>query len=159
MGARKKDKKGAGSIIKAGPGRQHLPLREAHTFQIQFQIAASNAAPPSRQIVPGFSNMGGGGGGNTGNTTALLQALQMDNEVIFHNLTALYRQVTGIGSEFSEIKQTMETFRQDMDDMQWNNAQMFNDVVDLQNLKDKQRNDILALQFDVDELQEIHGIE
>ena len=83
----------------------------------------------------------------------------MDNEVIFHNLTALYRQFTGIGSEFLEVKQSMDTFRQDMDDMQWNNAQMFNDVVDLQNIKDKQRNDIMQLQYDVDELQEVAGIQ
>ena len=53
----------------------------------------------------------------------------------------------------------MDTFRQDMDDMQWNNAQMFNDVVDLQNIKDKQRNDIMQLQYDVDELQELAGIQ
>ena len=78
-----------------------------------------------------------------------LQHLQQDNNFLYQNLTGLHRQFTGVRTDFADVVDNVNQFQSDLDELQWNNAQLYYDVVDLQEVKDVVNTDITTLRRDV----------
>ena len=78
-----------------------------------------------------------------------LQQLQQDNNFLYQNLTGLHRQFTGVRTDFADVVDNVNQFQSDLDELQWNNAQLYYDVVDLQEVKDVVNTDITTLRRDL----------
>ena len=87
-----------------------------------------------------------------------LQQLQQDNNFLFQNLTGLQRQFSGVRTDFADVVNNVNQFQSDLDELQWNNAQLYYDVVDLQEVKDVVNSDIATLRQDVRRVFNMLGI-
>ena len=137
----------------------HQDFREFSANRGNF-IQRPSAVPLSNETLQHIQNSTTAGVNNTIITLLYrsLQQLQLDNNFIYQNVTGLHRQFSGVRSDFADVVSNVNQFQADLDELQWNNAQLYYDVVDLQEVKDVVNSEITTLRQDISRINDNLGI-
>ncbi len=104
------------------------------------------AQPPRRNSQP-----------TSGSNTDTFQTFN-NADSVEQKLQELQDQVSSISVNIAQNTEDHTLFRSDIDQVKWNNAQIFNDISSLQNAKDEMRVEIDQVKGDMKDVKEAVGM-